>query len=101
MKYGSTAVGMSLSLARGRPTNPARDTNRPWRPKSRRQGRLVLLPSYVISAILPTNARSWRVAERLGARTDGQMEIVGLTFERYLYTLATGGRTRLHPVTMK
>ena len=46
--------------------------------------------SYAISAILPQNARSRRVAERLGARVDGQMDVVGLTWDRWVWPLATG-----------
>jgi ribosomal-protein-alanine N-acetyltransferase len=49
---------------------------------------------YAVSAILPQNARSRRVAERSGARTDGQMEVSGRTFDRYVWPLATGGETR-------
>jgi RimJ/RimL family protein N-acetyltransferase len=60
----------------------------------------VLKLSYVISAILPQNARSRRVAERAGARADGQMHVVGLTWDRYLWPLATG-ETRLQPVSAK
>jgi RimJ/RimL family protein N-acetyltransferase len=59
----------------------------------------VLLLSYAISAILPHNARSRRVAERFGVRADGQMEVVGLTFDRYLWPLATGGATRPPPAS--
>src|SRR5229473_8320934 len=59
----------------------------------------VLRLSYVVSAILPQNARSRRVAERFGARTDGQMEVVGLPWDRYVWPLATGGETRLRPVS--
>ena len=51
----------------------------------------VLRLSYTISAILPQNARSRRVAERSGARADGQMEVVGLAWDRYLWPLARGG----------
>ena len=51
----------------------------------------VLRLSYAISAILPQNARSRRVAERSGARVAGQMEVVGLTWDRYVWPLATGG----------
>ena len=51
----------------------------------------VLRLPYTISAILPQNARSRRVAERLGARAAGQMEVVGLAWDRYLWPLATGG----------
>jgi ribosomal-protein-alanine N-acetyltransferase len=51
----------------------------------------VLLLSYAISAILPQNARSRRVAERLGARAAGQMDVLGRTFGRYLWPLAAGG----------
>jgi RimJ/RimL family protein N-acetyltransferase len=51
----------------------------------------VLRLSYAISAILPQNARSRRVAERSGARVAGQMEVVGLTWDRYVWPLVTGG----------
>ena len=61
----------------------------------------VLRLPYAISAILPQNARSRRVAERFGVRAAGQMEAVGLTFDRYLWPLATGGETRLQPVSTK
>src|SRR5260370_18652154 len=50
----------------------------------------VLRLSYAISTILPQNARSRRVAERSGARAAGQMEVVGLTWDRYVWPLATG-----------
>src|SRR5262245_20891653 len=43
---------------------------------------------YAISAIHPQNARSRRVAERGGARAAGQMEAVGLTWDRYEWPLA-------------
>ena len=46
--------------------------------------------SYAISAILPRNARSQRVAGRSGARAAGQMEVVGLTWDRYVWPLAPG-----------
>ena len=55
----------------------------------------VLRLSYAISVILPQNAPSRRVAERGGARPDGQMEVVGLTWDRYLWPLATGGASQL------
>ncbi len=58
----------------------------------------VLRLSYVISAILPQNARSRRVAERSGAQPDGQMDAMGLTFDRYVWPLATSGEIRLRPV---
>ena len=61
----------------------------------------VLLLSYAISAILPQNARSRRVAERFGVRPAGQMEAVGLTFDRYVWPLATGGAARLQPASPK
>ena len=57
----------------------------------------VLRLSYVISAILPQNARSRRVAERSGARAEGQMNVVGLAWDRYVWPLATGGAGRLQP----
>ena len=50
----------------------------------------VLRLPYTVSAILPENARSRRVAERAGARSAGQMHVVGLTWERYVYPLAPG-----------
>jgi RimJ/RimL family protein N-acetyltransferase len=55
----------------------------------------VLRLPYTISAILPQNARSRRVAERSGARAAGQMQVVGLTWDRYLWPLATAGETQL------
>ena len=55
----------------------------------------VLRWPYAISAILPQNARSRRVAERSGARAAGQMDVVGLTWDRYVWPLATDGPTRL------
>jgi ribosomal-protein-alanine N-acetyltransferase len=61
----------------------------------------VLRLPYVISAILPSNARSRRVAERSGAYCDGQMHVVGLTWDRYHWPLATGDDTRLQPVTTR
>jgi RimJ/RimL family protein N-acetyltransferase len=61
----------------------------------------VLQLSYAISAIHPQNARSRRVAERSGARLDGQMEVIGLAWDRYLWPLAAGGETRPQPVCTK
>jgi ribosomal-protein-alanine N-acetyltransferase len=61
----------------------------------------VLLLSYAISAILPQNARSRRVAERFGVRAAGQMEAVGLTFDRYLWPLAAAGAARPQPASTK
>jgi ribosomal-protein-alanine N-acetyltransferase len=61
----------------------------------------VLRLSYAISAILSHNGRSRRVAERSGARADGQMEVAGRTFDRYLWLLATSDETGLPPVSMK
>src|SRR5439155_1699300 len=57
----------------------------------------VLRLSYAISAILPQNARSRRVAERSGARVAGQMEVLGLTWDRYVWPLATGGAPQPPP----
>ena len=57
----------------------------------------VLRLSYAISAILPQNVRSRRVAERAGARAAGQMDVVGLTWDRWVWPLATGGEARLQP----
>jgi len=61
----------------------------------------VLRLSYAVSAILPQNARSRRVAERFGVRASGQMEAVGLTFDRYIWPLATGGAARPQPAPLK
>ena len=47
--------------------------------------------------LAPQNARSRRVAERSGARAAGQMDVVGLTWDRYVWPLATGGAARLQP----
>ena len=57
----------------------------------------VLRLSYVVSAILPQNGRSRRVAERCGARHNGQMEVVGVPWDRYVWSFATGAETRLRP----
>jgi RimJ/RimL family protein N-acetyltransferase len=57
----------------------------------------VLRLPYTISAILPQNARSRRVAERSGARAAGQMEVVGLAWDRYVWPLATGGAPQSQP----
>jgi ribosomal-protein-alanine N-acetyltransferase len=54
----------------------------------------VLRLSHAISAIHPENTRSQRVAERFGARADGQMEVGGLTWDRYVWPLAVGGTAR-------
>ena len=43
---------------------------------------------YAVSAILPQNARSRRAAERAGARAESQMEVVGLTWDRWVWPLA-------------
>jgi len=51
----------------------------------------VLRLRYAISAILPQNARSVRVAERCGARAAGQMDVGGRVFDRYVWMLAAGG----------
>ena len=59
--------------------------------------REVLRLPYAISAIHPQNVRSRRVAERSGARVAGQMEVVGLTWDRYLWPLGTGSAARLPP----
>jgi RimJ/RimL family protein N-acetyltransferase len=59
----------------------------------------VLRLSYTISAILPQNARSRRVAERSGARVAGQMEVVGLAWDRYVWPLDTGGAPQPQPAS--
>jgi RimJ/RimL family protein N-acetyltransferase len=61
----------------------------------------VLRLSYAISAIHPHNARSRRVAERFGVRAAGQMEVVGLTWDRYVWPVATDGAARLQPTSTK
>ena len=45
--------------------------------------------SYAVSAILPQNARSRRVAERGGARPEGRMDVVGLTWDRYVWPMTS------------
>jgi RimJ/RimL family protein N-acetyltransferase len=52
----------------------------------------VLRLSYAVSAILPGNARSRHVAERGGARVDGQMHVVGLAWDRRVWPLASERR---------
>jgi ribosomal-protein-alanine N-acetyltransferase len=55
----------------------------------------VLRLPYTVSAILPQNVRSRRVAERSGARADGQMHVVGLVWDRWVWPLdrwRAGGR---------
>ena len=59
----------------------------------------VLGLTYTVSAILPSNARSRRVAERSGARVAGQMEVLGLTWDRYVWALATGGAPQPPPAS--
>jgi len=68
--------------------------------ESARLGDVLQWP-YAISAILPRNARSLRVAERSGARPDGQMHVVGANWDRYLWPLAVGDGTRHQPVSTK
>ena len=57
----------------------------------------VLRLSYAVSAILPHNARSCRVAERLGAQVEGQMDVDGRRFDRYVWPLVTGNEIRRQP----
>ena len=61
----------------------------------------VLRLSYAISAILPQNAPSRRVAERSGARAAGQMDVAGLTWDRYKWSLAPYGVPQLQPASTK
>jgi [ribosomal protein S5]-alanine N-acetyltransferase len=53
----------------------------------------VLQLAYTVSAIFPHNVRSHRVAERGSARFDGQMEVIGLTWDRYVWPLTTESET--------
>jgi len=55
----------------------------------------VLRWPYAISAIFPENARSRRVAERSGARADGQMHAVGVTWDRYFWPLSSDGSSSI------
>jgi RimJ/RimL family protein N-acetyltransferase len=61
----------------------------------------VLRWPYAISAILPQNTQSRRVAERSAARADGQMHVVGATWDRYLWPLASRGEALFQPVSTK
>jgi RimJ/RimL family protein N-acetyltransferase len=61
----------------------------------------VLRLSYAVSAILPQNARSRRVAERFGLRAAGQMDVGGRMFDRYVWVLAAGGAARLRPAATR
>jgi RimJ/RimL family protein N-acetyltransferase len=65
----------------------------------RNYARDVLRLSYAVSAILPSNARSRRVAERSGARAAGQMEVVGLAWDRYVWPLDTGSTHQPQPAS--
>jgi RimJ/RimL family protein N-acetyltransferase len=67
----------------------------------REHARDVARLSNAVSAILPRNVRSRRVVERLGVRAAGQMEVLGLTWDRYVWPLTTGGAARLQPVSTK
>jgi len=79
-----------------------RGTRSPSRFASHAIGRKhVLRLSYAISAILPQNVRSRRVAQRLGVRAAGQMEVWGLTWDRYVWPLATGGAAQFQPASTK
>lgn len=51
----------------------------------------VLRLPYTVSAILAQNNCSRRVAKWSGARAAGQMDVVGLTWNRWVWPLATGG----------
>ena len=53
----------------------------------------VLALANLVSVILPANARSRQVAERGGARAGGQIRIMGLLWDRYVWPLATGAET--------
>jgi RimJ/RimL family protein N-acetyltransferase len=53
----------------------------------------------VVSAILPENAASRRVAERSGARLADQMDVVGLTWNRWVWPLASDGYQSLGTFT--
>ena len=53
----------------------------------------VLRWPYAVSAIHPQNARSKRVAERGGARAAGQMEAMGLTWDRWVWPLTGEGKS--------
>jgi RimJ/RimL family protein N-acetyltransferase len=59
----------------------------------------VLRLPYAISAIHPQNVRSRRVAERSGARAAGQMDVVGLTWDRWVWPLASGAAAQLQPAS--
>ena len=61
----------------------------------------VLQLSYAVSAILPHYTRSRRVAERSDAQLAGQMDVIGRTFDRYVWPLATGGETAPQPASTK
>ena len=71
-----------------------------WAACVRDYARDVLRLSYTVSAILPSKARSRHVAERSGARAAGQMEVVGLAWDRYVWPLDTGGAPQLQPASI-
>ena len=57
----------------------------------------VLRLPYTISAILPQNTRSRRVAERSGARAAGLMDVVSLTWDRWEWPLSSSTREDTPP----
>jgi RimJ/RimL family protein N-acetyltransferase len=61
----------------------------------------VLGLSYVVSAIRQENAGSRRVAERFGAREDGQMHVSEMIWDRYVWLLGDGGAVRTRPEAPK
>jgi RimJ/RimL family protein N-acetyltransferase len=65
----------------------------------RDHAREILQLPYVVSAILPENAASRRVAERSGARLADQMDVVGLTWNRWVWPLASDGYQSLGTFT--
>src|SRR5262249_52843997 len=63
--------------------------------------RNVLRLSYAASVIHGENVRSRRVAERSGAWCAGQMEVIGLTWDRYVWPLTACAETRLQPASTR
>jgi [ribosomal protein S5]-alanine N-acetyltransferase len=64
----------------------------------------VLNLPYIVSVILPTNSRSRLVAERGAAQAGGQIEVIDLTWDRYVWPLSRaapifGAPSTLDPIS--
>jgi len=98
-RFPSLGSGRSKSSTTACPG--ARVTRRKRHVAFRDYARDVLRLSYAVSAILPHNTRSRRVAEESQARKLPGEWIQVARFDRYVWPLAVGGETRLQPISSK